>query len=478
MKIVLVLEGSYPYVHGGVSTWVHDYIQSMPDCEFLLWTICSLHQKGRFVYELPDQVVEIKELVLDKTDKSSSPRPASFPKPIYEELTHLVQGEELEWSVLFDYFQEKNSATQSYLQSPALFQLLLDMVEEKQIQVGIADFIHTQRSILSPLLRMLQEEPPQGDIYHALSTGYAGVLAALGSHLCQKPFILSEHGLYCREREEEILQSDWIHPAFKFTWIQHFRQLARLAYKQAACVTSLFGEARNYQIAKGADPKVCLVIPNGIDYASWSQLECFENAQVTFGAVVRLAPIKDIHTLIYAWAEVEAQLPQACLEIMGGEDDADYARSCYELVESLQLQRVFFKGRVEVRKKMADIDVVVLTSISEGQPLSILEGMAAGRPCIVTDVGACRELMDGREDEEVASAGRVVDPMNRKQLADAFLELASSYQKRLQMGNVGRERVERFYQHADMIKGYTKIYEEVQDGRGRTKTEKGTNKST
>ena len=54
MKICLVLEGSYPYVHGGVSTWMHQYIQGMPDMEFCLWVIgAEAKQKGQFVYDLP-----------------------------------------------------------------------------------------------------------------------------------------------------------------------------------------------------------------------------------------------------------------------------------------------------------------------------------------------------------------------------------------------------------------------------------------
>ena len=54
MRICLVLEGSYPYVHGGVSTWMHAYIQAMPQQEFSLWVIGAKAQdRGKFVYELP-----------------------------------------------------------------------------------------------------------------------------------------------------------------------------------------------------------------------------------------------------------------------------------------------------------------------------------------------------------------------------------------------------------------------------------------
>lgn len=54
MRICLVLEGCYPYVHGGVSTWMHGYIQAMPEHEFVLWVIgAHAADRGKFVYELP-----------------------------------------------------------------------------------------------------------------------------------------------------------------------------------------------------------------------------------------------------------------------------------------------------------------------------------------------------------------------------------------------------------------------------------------
>lgn len=63
MRICLVLEGSYPYVHGGVSTWMHAYIQAMPWQEFSLWVIGAKAQdRGKFVYELPPNVKEVEEV--------------------------------------------------------------------------------------------------------------------------------------------------------------------------------------------------------------------------------------------------------------------------------------------------------------------------------------------------------------------------------------------------------------------------------
>ena len=60
MRICVILEGCYPYVTGGVSTWMHQYIKAMPEHEFVLWTIgASSRDRGKFKYELPDNVTEV-----------------------------------------------------------------------------------------------------------------------------------------------------------------------------------------------------------------------------------------------------------------------------------------------------------------------------------------------------------------------------------------------------------------------------------
>ena len=67
MRVCMILEGSYPYVLGGVSSWMHQYIQAMPDTEFVLWCIgASAAKRGKFRYELPANVTEVQEVFLDR----------------------------------------------------------------------------------------------------------------------------------------------------------------------------------------------------------------------------------------------------------------------------------------------------------------------------------------------------------------------------------------------------------------------------
>ena len=67
MKICLILlKGPYPYVHGGALTWMHQYITEMKEHEFVLWVVGQrMKQRGEFVYELPENVVEVHEVFLD-----------------------------------------------------------------------------------------------------------------------------------------------------------------------------------------------------------------------------------------------------------------------------------------------------------------------------------------------------------------------------------------------------------------------------
>ena len=186
------------------------------------------------------------------------------------------------------------------------------------------------------------------------------------------------------------------------------------------------------------------------------------------GAVVRLAPIKDIKTMIYAFYELSSRMEHVRLHILGGVDDEEYAKECYDLVKQMELQNIIFTGRVDIQKYMEKLDFTILTSISEGQPLSVLESMAARRPCVCTDVGCCRELLEGKQGDPFGLAGYCVPPMYREGLADAMEKMCLSRNRRLRMGESGRKRVEKYFRHEYMMEKYRKLYREVEEiGRNR-----------
>lgn len=473
MRICLVLEGCYPYIHGGVSTWMHQYIQKMPEHEFVLWVIGAYAKdRANFVYELPDNVVEVQEVFLDDALKVKDGGGLNhhFAKGETEALKALMECGRPDWEVLFELYQNQKMNPVSFLKSENFLNILTEICMEKYPYIAFADAFHTMRSMLLPVLYLLGTTVPKADAYHAIATGYGGLLAALGSYVNQAPLLLTEHGIYTREREEEIIRAKWVLPSFKNQWIQFFYMLSDLIYRRAFRVTSLFTNAMRTQIEIGCDASKCRVIENGIAYDRLCDIPLKpEDGWVDIGAVVRLAPIKDIKTMIYAFYELTARKNNVRLHIMGGVDDEEYGEECYNLVKQLELGTVIFTGRVDIVKYMEKLDFTILTSISEGQPLSVLESLAARRPCVTTDVGCCRELLEGKPEDTFGIAGYCVPPMYREGLADAMEKMCESRRRRERMGNIGQKRVDRYYRHERMMEEYKKVYREVEEYNGRNR---------
>src|SRR5579885_2330067 len=112
------------------------------------------------------------------------------------------------------------------------------------------------------------------------------------------------------------------------------------------------------------------------------------------GFVGRVVSIKDVKTFIRAIKIAQQMIPDLMSYIIGPtEEEPAYFQECCRLIELLDLEMVVhFTGSVDVQTYYSKLDVLVLTSLSEGQPLVILEGNCAGLPVITTDVGACREM--------------------------------------------------------------------------------------
>lgn len=471
MKICLILEGSYPYIHGGVSTWMHDYIQKMPEHEFSLWVIGAYaRDRGKFVYQLPPHVTHVQEVFLDDALrlKDSGRGSMRFTEAENHALRELIRCGHPDWKLLFELYQNHRVAPLAFLRSEEFLRILTELCLQEHPYAAFADTFHTVRSMLLPVLYLMTTEIPQAEAYHSICTGYGGLLAAMGAWKYHAPLLLTEHGIYSREREEEIIRAKWVLPTFKNRWIQFFYMLSDLIYQQADCISSLFGNAMRAQIDMGCPPERCRVIANGINYEKLSGIPLkAEDGMVDIGAVVRMAPIKDIKTMIYAFFELHARVPNTRLHIMGGVDDPQYDAECRALIQQFGLSdSIIFPGRVNIVEYFEKLDFTILTSISEGQPLSVLESLAARRPCVTTDVGCCRALLEGEDGDELGICGYCVPPMYREGLADAMERMCRSRAQRIAMGEIGQRRVDLYYRHERMIEQYRAMYREVEPHHG------------
>lgn len=468
MRICLILEGCYPYINGGVSTWMHQYITEMPEHEFVLWVIgAKAEDKDKFVYTLPENVVEVQQVFLDDAlrVKDSGVFGYHFNKKEKEAHRKLVISDRPNWDLLFELYQVQQVNPMAYLKSQSFLETLTEICEKDFPYVAFADTFHSVRSRLLPVLYLLGTKIPKADCYHSICTGYGGLLASMGAYIYKKPLLLTEHGIYAREREEEIIRAKWVSRAFKPHWISFFYMLSDLIYSRAFRVTSLFTRAMNTQIEMGCAPEKCRVVENGISYDRLCNIPLkAEDGIVDIGAVVRLAPIKDIKTMIYAFFELSCRKDNVKLHIMGGVDDQEYADECYALVKQLNLEdKIIFTGRVNIIEYFEKLDFTLLTSISEGQPLSVLESFAARRPCVTTDVGCCSELLNGKPGDTLGKAGYFVPPMQREKLADAMEKLCESRELRLKMGEIGQRRTYENYRYNIMLTKYRELYKEVEN---------------
>lgn len=471
MRVCIVVEGCYPYVTGGVSSWVHGLIQSFPKLEFVILSIISSRSmSGKFTYQLPENVTEVHELYLEDVDWNRKGRKKlKLNKTEYQAFRSLVHNRNVEWEAVFRLFQEKPVSLDKLLMGEDFLKIVREYYDQNYSQLVFSDFLWTVRSVYLPLLFTLKMKLPKADLYHCLATGYAGVLGSMAKELYGSRFLISEHGIYTREREEELLRADWVQGVYKNIWIDQFKKMSKLAYEKADLVTSLYEYARELQVDLGCPVEKTMVTPNGVALERLKDIPGKteeDEGKINVGAVLRVTPIKDVKTMIQAFSFAKEREPRLKLWIMGPRDeDEGYARECLEQVEALGVTDVVFTGRIDIRDYLGRMDMTILTSISEGQPLTILEGFAAHKPAIATDVGNCRGLIYG-ENDDFGDAGIVVHIMNVEEIAQAMVDLARNEPMRLQMGENGYQRVVSAYQIGHMRSKYRKIYKDFSDSMG------------
>ena len=180
------------------------------------------------------------------------------------------------------------------------------------------------------------------------------------------------------------------------------------------------------------------------------------------GMIGRVVPIKDIKTFIRAMRSVVTELPETEGWIIGPEDeDAEYAAECRSLVSSMGLENnVRFLGFQKVDDILPQLGVMVLTSISEAQPLVILEAWCAGTPVVSSDVGSCRELIEGgtAQDRDLGQAGEVVAIADPQATAQAVLGLLRNPTQWASAQAAGVARANRYYGEALMLERYRELY--------------------
>ncbi|MEW5983886.1 MAG: GT4 family glycosyltransferase PelF [Acidobacteriota bacterium] len=202
---------------------------------------------------------------------------------------------------------------------------------------------------------------------------------------------------------------------------------------------------------EGVPPRKLHVIRNGVDLDRFHAATAARRIPRRAVTIGRLDPIKDQQTLLRAARLVVDREPQFQLDIVG---DGPSRRELEALGRTLELAgHVRFLGyRQDVGPLLAGPDFFVLSSISEGLPLALLESMAAGLPAVATDVGGNREVVVPGETGYLVPAG------SPEALADGMLTMLADAAAIARMGRAARARIESHFNLRTVVAQYERMY--------------------
>ncbi len=492
MDVTLLLEGTYPFVRGGVSGWVHDLIEGLPDFKFsLVYLGAEQAAHDEIRYKLPSNVRGLQCHYLMDGVELSEPKERAGDPAYFSDSAKLhdwfrnPDGEpEREWldRVVLQKDEKNGACAKDFFRSKAAWSQISESYARYCPDASFQSYFWSVRNMHAPLMKLaaIARTIAPSRAFHAVSTGYAGLLGAMMKQLTGRPLILTEHGIYTKERMIELQsmflqeQQGWFTNVptsgmehHNQAWVRLFEGIGRLVYVAADPIITLYEKNRERQIRDGASPARTRVIPNGVDLARFTPLRVLRSAKIPMvvGLIGRIVPIKDIKTFIRAIGVLAIKLPEVQGWIIGPEEeDPGYVDECRALVRSLRLEdRIRFMGFQKVEDVLPQLGLLALTSISEAFPLVIGESHASGLPVLATDVGACRDLIDGMEpaDRALGRAGDIVPISDHDALAHAAFALLTNPERWNAAQRAGIARVERYYQQSRVIDSYREIYQRM-----------------
>jgi glycosyltransferase involved in cell wall biosynthesis len=474
MRVALITEATYPYVRSGVSTWCHQLCSGLDGHTFDVITVTA-GERVEPVYRTPANVTSVRAVpVSDRPDPPAGrmarirhrrgattaavllcrgllgdgPHEAAMFRDGLRQLTmlavagHPLHGVPLEEILLDAWHAASGAATQD----TGDFRLPLPRLSLRDA--------HAVAAMLDHAIRPLAARLPEVDISHPVGAGLPLLVALAAKWRAGTPFLLTEHGIYLRERYLE--GGAGLPVAVKAATLRFYRALSRLGYAEAALIASVSRFNQRWELRHGAHPARVVIVPNGVDPAAYPPLP-EGSAPPTVGWVGRIGPGRDLHTLIRAFHLVRRRVPAARLRLSGpvAEGQESYAASCHELVRRLDLaDAVTVTGPVRSSlEAYAHSHLAALSSVAEGMPYTVIEAMMCGRPTVATDVGAVAEL--------VGDAGLVVPAGDPAAFAEACAGLLTDPRRRQRLATSGRRRALEHFTLSGMLRAYEGMYHDV-----------------
>jgi len=318
--------------------------------------------------------------------------------------------------------------------------------------------LHLVRDLVTlfKLYRLLRRERPH--VVHT-HTAKAGAVGRVAARLAGVPVVLHTfHGHVFRGY-------------FGPRKTQFFINLEKFLARLSDCVVTVSKGLRHDLAAYGIAPLTKIaVVPLGFDLepfltvtqeagARWRREAGLPEDAPLVGIVARLTGVKNHRLFLEMARRVADAAPETWFAVVGdGELRAELEAYAAELGLA---GRVRFTGWVrDMPPVYAALDVVVITSLNEGTPVTLIEGMAAGRPVVSTAVGGVPDIVADGESGLLAPSG------DADGLARAVTALLRAPARRQAMGQVGRESVRERFSAARLVGDVERLYLELLAFRG------------
>ena len=488
-SVMLLLEGTYPFNGGGVSTWAHILCNRVSNAEFKLYSINASFEK-EYKYKLSENISEVIQVPLWTPDEPydyigygeeyyktiakkewiNDEVVAQKFVPIFKSLLEFIYGVDRDirdldiiCHQLWFYFEDydfKETMRNKHVWIAYRDTLEKFIVGELNPDASLIDITIGLRWIYRFLIPLAIVNIPKVDVAHLTLSGFPLIPALIAHYKHGTHIMLTEHGVFIRERLLAINNSEY--PFFlKNLLIRFSEAIARLAYYKSDVIISVNKFNQKWQRYYGADPKKFKIIHNGIDP------EIFKPGPkpvhlrdvTTVVALARMFKVKDIFTMIRSSAVVKKTIPTVQYLIYGDDKAVpEYTKECLDLVAELELQNNFkFMGpSSNPQEVFLEGDLSILTSISEGFPYTVIESMGCGIPVVSTDVGGVKEAID-------ESCGFTCKPKDPEEIGKNVLKLLLNKELRITMGKNARGKVLRNFTLTNFIKQYEAVYDDTME---------------
>ena len=468
-RVLLITEGTYPYVVGGVSSWCHALLSGLQGVDWEVLPILAGRKHQRPTVKPPANVSLLRPIDLWSeghprrrlrsqrvTDRGSLPAQLLRGLMPWEGDLAGLTAALVRCRRSPESIRPEFRGRDSWETFVAELERLLLESHRDSAPAPIYDAIEAARlyQALYWVARTAAVPTPPCDLLHVTAAGWAGIPAIIHKALYGTPLLLTEHGVYVREAYLASVREAAARPGHGHISPRLALGMTRAVYAAADMIAPVTDANADWERGLGVNPAKIRVIPNGIEPPKeWTAPPNVQKV-ITLG---RLDPLKDVQTMLLVAREVTSQLPEARFECWGppvlGQEM--YAEACMVMHRQMGLgdRFRFMGGTRNPTGAIRSGDLVLMTSISEAMPMTLLEAMGQARPIVATSVGGVPAVIRG--------CGLIAPPGDVHELATAVITLLRNPALGARLGRRGYERVHRNYTLSRCLGAYDQLIHEL-----------------